>query len=86
MKIVNNIILLSICLIISSNLLIKTTTINELMTNKLTIFNKNNNIIKNCKITIITITDDTGNIIKIFDSSDPNEVMRLINTQNLYLQ
>lgn len=86
MKIVNNIILLSICLIISSNLLIKTTTINELMTNKLTIFNKDNNIIKNCKITIITITDDTGNIIKIFDSSDPNEVMRLINTQNLYLQ
>lgn len=86
MKIVNNIILLSICLIISSNLLIKTTTINELMTNKLTIFNKDNNIIKNGKITIITITDDTGNIIKIFDSSDPNEVMRLINTQNLYLQ
>lgn len=83
MKIVNNIILLSICLIISSNLSIKTTTINELMTNKLTIFNKDNNIIKNCKI---TITDDTGNIIKIFDSSDPNEVMRLINTQNLYLQ
>lgn len=83
MKIVNNIILLSISLIISSNLSIKTTTINELMTNKLTIFNKDNNIIKNGKI---TITDDTGNIIKIFDSSDPNEVMRLINTQNLYLQ
>lgn len=83
MKIVNNIILLYICLIISSNLSIKTTTINELMTNKLTIFNKDNNIIKNGKI---TITDDTGNIIKIFDSSDPNEVMRLINTQNLYLQ